>query len=174
MASQSNIDFNRISAMIVDGNTHMRVLLRTILHNLGVDDVREVADAASAMVELAHKSANILIIELNMKPMDGLQLTKLIRTSENSPCPYIPIIMMTGDTTAATIFLARDHGIDEFLAKPLSPRKLLDRILAIVNNPRVFVNTESFFGPDRRRRLSDISEDRRKLEAAFEKRPEQF
>jgi two-component system chemotaxis response regulator CheY len=50
--------------------------------------------------------------------------------------------------------MARDAGITEFLAKPVSATLIYRRIAAMVENPRDFVETGSFFGPDRRRRAA--------------------
>jgi DNA-binding response OmpR family regulator len=47
---------------------------------------------------------------------------------------------------------ARDAGVTEFIAKPLSARTLLNRLNAVIYHPRAFVRTPSYFGPDRRRR----------------------
>jgi DNA-binding response OmpR family regulator len=47
---------------------------------------------------------------------------------------------------------ARDAGVNEFVAKPVTARTLLDRIVATIYRPRAFVRTKDYFGPDRRRR----------------------
>jgi hypothetical protein len=48
---------------------------------------------------------------------------------------------------------ARDSGITEFLAKPIAAKALCERILSVVLSPRPFVQTKSYFGPDRRRNV---------------------
>jgi hypothetical protein len=61
------------------------------------------------------------------------------------------------------VCLARDAGITEFLAKPVSATLIYRRIAAMVENPRDFVETSSFFGPDRRRRaIGPTGSERRK------------
>jgi hypothetical protein len=50
--------------------------------------------------------------------------------------------------------VARDAGITEFLAKPISAKSLYDRILNVVLKPRPFVKTKTYFGPDRRRNVN--------------------
>jgi two-component system, chemotaxis family, chemotaxis protein CheY len=47
---------------------------------------------------------------------------------------------------------ARDAGVNEFLAKPLTARGVIERIHQVVENPRPFVRSDDYFGPDRRRR----------------------
>ncbi len=49
---------------------------------------------------------------------------------------------------------ARDAGVTEFLTKPISPKALYQRIVSVVTNPRPFIKTKTYFGPDRRRHAS--------------------
>jgi DNA-binding response OmpR family regulator len=60
--------------------------------------------------------------------------------------------MISGYTERAKIEAARDAGVNEFLAKPVTPQSLISRITEIIERPRAFVKTESYAGPDRRRR----------------------
>ncbi len=75
----------------------------------------------------------------------------MIRNRDDSPNCYVPIIMLTGHAEKTTVELARDAGVHEFLAKPVSATKLFEKIKNIIENPRVFIRTSDYFGPDRRR-----------------------
>src|SRR5260370_19105395 len=61
------------------------------------------------------------------------------------------IKMLACHTEKAHVVAARDAGITEFLAKPLSANALHGRILNIISNPRPFIKSKTYFGPDRRR-----------------------
>jgi DNA-binding response OmpR family regulator len=63
----------------------------------------------------------------------------------------VPIIMLTGHSEKKRVIAARDAGVTEFLAKPISAKGLYGRILNVVANPRPFIRTKNYFGPDRRR-----------------------
>lgn len=63
--------------------------------------------------------------------------------------------MLTGHTEANNVIEARDAGITEFLAKPISVTSLYKRICSIIEHPRTFIHCETFDGPDRRRREGD-------------------
>jgi DNA-binding response OmpR family regulator len=75
----------------------------------------------------------------------------MIRQPGANANPYVPIIMLTGHSEKKRVVSARDAGITEFLAKPISAKALYERILNVVANPRPFIKTKSYFGPDRRR-----------------------
>lgn len=140
-----------VNVMVIDDNKHMSSLVMEILGALGIRNVCEVGDAAKAFKELQHFHADVIIVDWHMQPLDGIDFVKLVRTAKDSPNPYIPIIMLSGFTEYRRVVEARDAGVNEFLAKPISAKALYQRFASIIDNPRPFVRTKSYFGPDRRR-----------------------
>lgn len=151
----SGYTLDRLNFLVVDDNKHMRALVKTILFAFGSKNVHEAVDGADAFKVLRHVPADIIICDWNMSPLDGLDFVRLVRTGADSPNPYIPIIMLTGHTEMNRVVEARDAGINEFLAKPISARGLSARIRSIIEYPRPFIKTSAYFGPDRRRRQID-------------------
>jgi DNA-binding response OmpR family regulator len=86
-----------------------------------------------------------------MPIFDGLELTQMIRQPGANGNPYAPIIMLTGHSEKKRVVAARDAGVTEFLAKPISAKSLYQRVMNVVANPRPFIKTKNYFGPDRRR-----------------------
>lgn len=148
----SDYNLTRLNFLIVDDNKHMRALVKSILHALGVKNVVEAVDGADAFKELRHFPADVIICDWNMQPLDGLDFVRMVRTGSDSPNPFVPIIMLTGHTEMNRVMEARDCGVHEFLAKPISAKQLYARIRSIIENPRTFVRAGLYFGPDRRRR----------------------
>lgn len=144
-------DLERLSVLVVDDNRHMLTLLKTILHGLGIKKVREATDGAEAFKELRYTVPDIAIVDWAMSPLDGMDFLRLVRTAKDSPDPYLPIIMLTGHTETHRVREARDIGVNEFLGKPVSARAVYDRIVEVIENPRPFIRTARYFGPDRRR-----------------------
>ena len=72
--------------------------------------------------------------------------------------------MLTGHSEKQRVIGARDAGVTEFLAKPISAKSLYERILNVVANPRPFIKSKNYFGPDRRRNVNTnyIGPERRK------------
>lgn len=159
--------FEALKVLVVDDSPHMRKILTTTLGAFGCKTIWEAACGHSAMQRLREMVPDILVIDLSMPNMDGLEVTRQIRTGKDSPCPFLPIIMLTGHTDLDTVKAARDAGITEFLAKPISPLALLKRIHAVIESPRPFVRTQMYFGPDRRRLKRDVYQgpERREPEA---------
>jgi DNA-binding response OmpR family regulator len=149
--------------LIVDDNKHMRALVKTILHALGAKNCREASDGADAFKELRHFPADIIICDWNMSPLDGLDFVRLVRTGGDSPNPFVPIVMLTGHTELVKVIEARDSGVHEFLAKPISARSLYARIRIIIEKPREFIKTKSYFCPDRRRNDAEYKGSERRV-----------
>ncbi len=149
--SKARYVLENVNVLVLDDNRHMRSLVQSILHALGVKQIREASDAPEAFKELQHFHADVIIADWHMEPLDGLDFVRLVRTAKDSPNPYVPIIMLTGHTEYQRVCEARDAGVNEFLAKPISAKALYSRFASIIENPRPFIRTKTYFGPDRRR-----------------------
>jgi two-component system chemotaxis response regulator CheY len=151
----SGAGFESLKALIVEDNAHMRSLLRALLNSIGIKEIAEAAHGQAAIDSLRERKSDLVLSDMAMKPMDGLDFTRHIRNHEHSPNPFVPIIMITGHTEKHRVDQARDAGVTEFLAKPITAHNLFSRIAEIVERPRAFVRCGDYFGPDRRRRMID-------------------
>jgi CheY-like chemotaxis protein len=147
-------DFRNVSFMVVEDNDFMRDLLVEILRALGARKVVGASSGKQAIDRFAAVTPDLLLTDWLMSPIDGIALTKYIRRSGSSPNPFLPIIMVTGYTSPESIIVARDAGVTELLAKPISATALYHRICHVIEHPRPFVRATDFCGPDRRRRQS--------------------
>lgn len=147
--------FDRLRTLIVDDNVHMRKMLSAIVRAFGVNSVYESPNASHAWEKLRHLNPDIVFLDWMMPGMTGLELVRQIRTSNECPNPFVPIIMLTGHTQVEHVRQARDAGVTEFLAKPISAKGVLARMISVIESPRSFVRTAEYFGPCRRRRSSE-------------------
>ncbi|NQV54817.1 MAG: response regulator [Rhodospirillales bacterium] len=131
----------------------MRDLLREMLRALGVRDIQEAEDGSEAFAMMCERTPDIVLVDWEMQPLNGLDFIKLVRTSDDSPNKYTPLIMVTAHSEQQKVFEARDAGINEILIKPVSAETLYGRIKAIVERPRQYIESKDYFGPDRRRRM---------------------
>ncbi|MEE8284349.1 MAG: response regulator [Alphaproteobacteria bacterium] len=145
-------NLERLNFLVVDDNRHMRSLVRTILRALGARNVAEATDGADAYQRLGTYAPDVIICNWQMSPMDGLEFVRLVRTDTESPNPFVPVIMLTAHTEAKRVVEARDAGVTEFLAKPISAHQLYSRIVAVIERPRPFIRAKPYVGPERRRR----------------------
>jgi two-component system, chemotaxis family, chemotaxis protein CheY len=147
--------FDRLKILVVDDNAHMRKLVSTILQAFGVSQIFEAESGERAWVVLREVNPDICVLDWMMEGMSGLDLVRKLRADPASPNPFVPVIMLTGYTQMEQVRQARDAGINEFIAKPVSVKTMMQRLTSVIESPRPFVRTRGYFGPCRRRRGAD-------------------
>jgi CheY-like chemotaxis protein len=147
--------FDRLRLLVVDDNVHMRKLVVTILQAFGAAQIYESADAEGAWAIARETNPDVIFVDWMLEGMSGLELVRQIRTSPVSANPFVPIIMLTGYTQIAHVLQARDAGVNEFLAKPVSVKAIFSRLISVIEYPRPYVRTTNYFGPCRRRHARD-------------------
>ena len=131
----------------------MRELFISVLKRLGVKNIYQAADGKQAFESFKKENQDIILTDWVMDPVDGLELTREIRSNSLSPNRMVPIILITGYSARPRVEKARDAGVTEFLVKPFTAADIAKRICHVISNPRDFIETKDFFGPDRRRRV---------------------
>lgn len=145
-------EFENVSILIAEDNQPMLELVKSLVQTFGIKRVFTARDGEQAFRIFRQEQPDIIIADCMMEPMDGIALTRHIRNNPESPNQFTPIILMTGFSEKRRILHARDTGVTEFLVKPFNARDLYRRIAQIIEQPRKFVRSEDFFGPDRRRK----------------------
>ena len=148
--------FGKIRVMVVEDNPHMRKLLKALLEAIGVGDVVEATDGGVAWMMMKQNPVDFALIDWEMYPIKGPTLVRKIRTEPDRPNHFLPIIMVTGYTERERVMRARDMGVTEFLAKPVSAQTLAQRIEELIERPRPYVRTREYFGPCRRRKKGGV------------------
>ncbi|MBI3675018.1 MAG: response regulator [Proteobacteria bacterium] len=148
----SGYRFDRLKVLVVDDNQHMRKLVVTILQAFGTIQIFEAESAELAWSLLHDVNPDVIVLDWMLTGMTGLEFTNMVRTNAGCPNPFVPIIMLTGYTQIDHVRQARDAGVTEFLAKPVSVKGILTRLTAVIEHPRPFVRTKVYYGPCRRRR----------------------
>jgi len=145
-------NLSNVSVLIIDDYAPMRKILLSLFRELGINRLSQATGGREALKLVKTIEPDVIILDAIMEPMDGLEFTRQVRSGDAGIDPFVPIIMVSGQTELRHIMKARDAGVTEFLAKPISARSMYGRICAVISSPRPFIRTPSFFGPDRRRR----------------------
>lgn len=136
--------------LIVDDNEQMRRLLAHMLFAAGLVRLSEASTAGEAFAALRSPGADVAIVDWKMTPVDGIALTRAIRSGEAGCNPCTPIVMLTAHTEGSRVAAARDAGVTGFVKKPVALHMLFERVASALTDARMYVRTEDFFGPDRR------------------------
>ena len=148
----SEYRFDRLRVLVVDDNVHMRKLVSTILQAFGISQISEAESGDRAWQSLRETNPDVIVMDWVMEGMSGVDLIRMIRSNPQAPNPFVPVIMLSGHTSLEHVREARDAGVNEFIAKPVSVKTMMSRLVAVIEHPRPYVRTGSFFGPCRRRR----------------------
>lgn len=143
-------DLSNLAVLVTDDCRQMRSLIRDILFELGIKTIYQAADGSEAFEILLNKKVDIVIIDQHMKPVSGKEFLQWLRRTPDSPDPFLPVIMITGDSTRAMTQAARDAGVNAFVAKPMTARNLVTKLMFILNDNRKFIRAKTYAGPDRR------------------------
>jgi two-component system chemotaxis response regulator CheY len=145
-----SINLRDLVILVADPNAYLRRVIHGMLRGFGANKVLEVSHAVGLFEALTGQKIDILLCDNRLPPHGGLKATHTIRSNVYNQNRTMPILLMTSDTTETTIKNARDVGANMVVAKPMSPNSLYDRLTWVAFNPRPFVDTATYFGPDRR------------------------
>lgn len=149
--------FEKLSMLVVEDTQPMQKLLVSVLEALGIKKIQTANNGEAAFRAFLQNNHDIILSDWQMSPIDGIELTRMIRKDVQSPNRMVPIVLITGYSAWSRVEEARDAGVTEFLVKPFTAHDLARRIAHVINKPRDYIETQDFFGPDRRRRPKEIS-----------------
>ncbi len=155
-----------VRVVVLDSNDHSRQFIVSLLQTIGLTDVDAFATAEESIASLetggggavaeegvvAKAKGQVLIVENARGGMDGPAFVRYLRQVVGGRLAYLPVIMIAARADRETVNRARNAGVNEFMAKPVSAGGLAARLQAVLDAPRPFVRTGDYFGPDRRRR----------------------
>jgi signal transduction histidine kinase len=134
-----------------------------VLNRLGFTQVRSINDPAQVLKEIESFSPDLLLLDLAMPRMSGFDVLQALRKS-NGPAARLPVIVITGDATAANKRRALAGGASDFLAKPFDPSEANMRIRNVLEREMLQQEIE-----EQNRLLEQrVSERTRQLEHALD------
>jgi two-component system CAI-1 autoinducer sensor kinase/phosphatase CqsS len=101
-----------------------------MLHQHGVT-VIEASNGKEALDKLEHHHCDLLLIDIQMPVLDGLEATKRIRSGK-SDYKNIPIIGLSGDSSKETVHHATQYGMNDYLVKPVNNIVLLQKVTSLI------------------------------------------
>lgn len=141
------INLQEMKILVVDDSSTARKILSEMLHEIGVGHVAGAADGAEAIERLRNFPADVMLCDLHMVPLDGIELTRVIRNASDSPNPYLPIVMLTSDATQAQMKNAMTAGVNAFMSKPVKMKDLHRKLFGIFSRPQVFIREGRILRP---------------------------
>jgi two-component system alkaline phosphatase synthesis response regulator PhoP len=111
--------------LVVDDEPRIAEICRDYLQRAGFGVVTA-ANGADALALARTKQPDLIVLDLGLPKMDGLDVTRAIRKQSN-----VPIIMLTARVEESDRLIGLELGADDYLTKPFSPRELVARVRAV-------------------------------------------
>jgi DNA-binding response OmpR family regulator len=115
------------TVLVVDDDARIRELLATVLGSEGYTP-ETVADGAEALARLARGDVDLMLLDLMMPGLSGLELCRQVRAHAPPAAPYLPIIMLTALTAVADQREGFAAGADDYIVKPFHVETLVARV----------------------------------------------
>ncbi len=112
-----------LRVLVVDDMSVSRQILLQMLEQIGVATVDTAPSAQNALATLSEYPADVVIVDLHMPDMDGLELLRRVRSDRRNS--KIGFVMTSGDDSNEKIAEAWHDGLDRFLPKPFDMQRLI-------------------------------------------------
>lgn len=162
-----------LEVLLVDRDVLFLTLIGNILKTFGIEKIHYASSGEIARDVLNQQQIDLVMSEWPMAVEgEAESIADYMRSKDGAKFQKIPLIVITSHDIAKIVQNSRDRGINEFLLKPIRVPKLCQRIRSVIEDPREFIVTKDYQGPDRRRKVIPVSEkyDRRMPPAEIKKR----
>ena len=117
--------------LLVDDAAFMRKMIKDTLTKAGYTDLYEAVDGADAVVKYGEVQPNLVIMDITMPNMDGLEALKAIRAKDGSA----NVVMCSAMGQESMVMDAVRSGAKDFIVKPFKPDRVLKTVSTILGNP---------------------------------------
>ena len=124
--------YEGITVLVIDDMQSMRMLIKRLLLQIGITQVVDAADGKTGLDEALRTTPTIILCDVHMEPVDGLQFLKTLRGLKQRQIALTPVIFLTSDSKTDTVVFAKEHHVNGYLVKPVSLTQLKSRIDAVL------------------------------------------
>lgn len=133
-----DIDFSKLTILVVEDQAYVRNLIVQLLHRLGVTQVLEESDGTGALNVLSASDPDLVLCDIKMRPVDGLQLLSAVRSGKNGiRNSRVPVVFLTSDSEHGTVMAAIEQEVDGYLIKPVSLTDLKAKIASVLTGRQI-------------------------------------
>ncbi len=123
-----NLDLN-MPILVVDDYATMVKIIRNLLTQIGFTNIDDAHNGSAALAKIKAKTYGLVLSDWNMDEMTGIELLAQVRADPANA--KLPFIMVTAESKADNIVMARQYGVDNYLVKPFTKEALAAKIKQI-------------------------------------------
>jgi CheY-like chemotaxis protein len=125
-----------LKVLVVEDSLVNQKLATALLQKAG-HEVRIASNGSEALETLDQEAFDLILMDIQMPEMDGLEATRAIRSREEITGQHIPIVAMTAHALEGDRELFLNAGMDHYISKPIRAKTLLETIQAAMARPAV-------------------------------------
>ena len=126
------IDLGRLTVFVIDDQDYVRSIVTQLLRRLGVGKVQECDGGASALEMMGEVKPDLIFCDIRMKPMDGIQFLREVRSGKSVADTTIPVIFLTSASARVTFDDAIKGDVSGYMVKPVSANDLKDKMISVM------------------------------------------
>lgn len=146
---KGRVNLEKASVLLLSPQTGMELLTR-VFHGFGVRHPYRCYDRQRAIEVCRQADLDIIVCDGALPDGETYDFIAELRRSDLEPNRFAPVMVIQGYTPLDQIQKARDCGANFVVAKPITPRLLIERILWVAQESRPFIELDGYVGPDRR------------------------
>lgn len=134
-----SVDLTKLRILVIDDESFTLQILQRILFEIGIVTVTTADDGFDGLTKFsnARNAFDMVICDLEMPNMDGLEFVRRLREKKYLPNSNIPILIVTSHSETVNVQSAIKAGIHGYLVKPVSKTQLEKRIVAALTSPEI-------------------------------------
>ena len=113
-----------VNALIVDDEAHVRILIRMLLKQLGIETVWEAADGSAALEATDAHNPDVILLDINLPQVGGLEVLAKLKAAH----PSIPVIIVSSQSTMKTVIQTRELGAEAYVLKHAPKSEVLQML----------------------------------------------
>ncbi len=117
--------------LVVDDDEDIRGLVTYVLNGGGFQ-VMTAIDGSSALIEIEQRKPDLILLDVMLPDISGLEVLRQIRSSQEASVRQIPVILLSAMLEKSDFESYATFGVTEYLLKPFQPKVLVERVTAIV------------------------------------------
>ena len=122
-------DAATVRVLVVEDNDFIRELVVTMLRDIGFRDIAQAGDGHDALSQIETADPGLIICDISMQPMDGLEFVETLRRHPWPQAGEVPVIFLTSHTEAAIVKRAFKLGVEAYVVKPVQKKQLEIRVM---------------------------------------------
>lgn len=128
------VDYSQFRILVIEDQPFVRRTIVQIMTQIGFKGMAEADNGESGMQECIRMNPDLIVCDIDMKPVSGLQFLAQLRSSTDAANPRAPVVFLTNHTESEIVKQAMALGVNGFVVKPPSLAALKERVDRLLVN----------------------------------------